>query len=120
MLLALLLLLGGAADAMTVDSLTALQARLDAAKPGDVIIVKDGAYSTTRPITIKAQGSSAKPIRIVAQSVGGVTIAGSDGFDIVAPAAYVEIDGFVFTHASGKTQVRSGASHVRFTHNVFE
>ena len=52
--------------------------------------------------------------------MGGVTIGGSDGFDVVAPAAYVEIDGFVFTHASGKTQVRSGASHVRFTHNVFE
>ena len=120
MLLALVLLLGDASAGVTVESLTQLQARIEGAKPGDVITVKDGAYSTTRPIDVKAEGAPGKPIRIVAQTVGGVTIAGSDGFDIVAPAAYVEIVGFVFTHASGKTQIRSGATHVRFAHNIFE
>src|SRR5262245_55074502 len=115
-----LLLFVRAAAAVQVDSVTALQARIDDARPGAVSTVKDGTYTTTARISVKVQGAAGKPIRIVAQTVGGVTIAGSDGFDVVAPAAYVEIDGFVFTHASGKTQVRSGATHIRFTHNVFE
>jgi poly(beta-D-mannuronate) lyase len=120
MLMPIVLLLGGAAAPVQVDSLAALQARIEAARPGEVITVKDGTYNTTAPILVNAQGTAGKPIRIVARTVGGVTIAGVDGFDIVAPAAYVEIDGFVFTHASGKTQIRSGAKHIRFTHNVFE
>ena len=122
MLLPLLLLLGGlaaAADAQ-VESLSALQARIDAARPGEVITVKDGTYTTTAPIRVRAQGAPGQPIRIVANTVGGVTIEGADGFDLVAPAAYVEIDGFVFRHASGRTQIRPGATHIRFTHNVFE
>ena len=111
-----------AASAATyqVDSLAALQARIAAAVPGDVIVVKDGVYTTTAPIAIDRQGAAGKPIRIVAKTPGGVTIAGAGGFDVVSPAAYVEIDGFLLTHASGTTQVRPGATHIRFTHNVFE
>lgn len=120
MLTAILLLLAAASQPAAVDSLPALQARLDAAKPGDTIVVKDGTYTATAPITVKAQGAPEKPVRIVAQTPGGVILAGSDGFDIVAPAAFVEIDGFVFTHRSGKTQIRPGATHVRFSHNIFE
>src|ERR671912_127211 len=81
-----------------VDSLSTLQGRIDAARAGDVIVVKNGTYTTTAPIVVKAQGTPGKPIRIAAESVGGVTLAGSAGFDLVAPAAHVEIDGFVFTH----------------------
>ena len=44
-------------------------------------------YDASSPIVVKVQGAPGRPIRIVAQTVGGVTIAGSDGFDIVAPAA---------------------------------
>jgi poly(beta-D-mannuronate) lyase len=121
--LAICALLGGrpaAAEVHRVDSLAALQSTIEAAAPGDVIEVRDGVYTTSAPVAVGRAGAPGRPIRIAAQHVGGVTIGGSDGFDVVAPAAYVEIDGFVFTHASGKTQVRSGASHVRFTHNVFE
>ena len=120
MFLFLLLMLAGAAPAIQVENVSALQARIDAARPGEAITVKDGTYTTTAPFRVRSQGAAGRPIRIVAQTVGGVTIAGADGFDIVAPAAYVEIDGFVFTHASGKTQIRPGATHIRFTHNVFE
>ena len=111
-----------AASAATshVDSLAALQARIAAAAPGDVIILKDGVYTTKAPITVDRRGTAGAPIRIIAGTPGGVAIAGIDGFDLVSPAAYVEIDGFRLTHASGKTQVRSGATHIRFTHNVFE
>jgi poly(beta-D-mannuronate) lyase len=103
-----------------VDSLATLQARIAASAPGDVIVVKDGLYATTAPIAIDRQGAAGKPIRIMATTPGGVTIAGAGGFDVVSPAAYIEIDGFLLTHASGTTQVRSGATHIRFTHNVFE
>jgi poly(beta-D-mannuronate) lyase len=120
MLLALIVVLTATAVPDTVDSIAALQARIDSAKPGDVIRVKDGTYTTTAPVIIKARGAPGKPIRLVAATVGGVTIAGSDGFDLASGAAHVEIDGFVFTHASGKSQVRSGATHIRFTHNVWE
>jgi poly(beta-D-mannuronate) lyase len=120
MVTTLLLLLAGAAGATTVDSVTALQARIDAARPGDVITVKNGRYTTAGPIVVKAQGAKGKPIRIVAESVGGVTIAGTGGFDVTSGAAFVEIDGFVFTHQSGQTHIRSGAHHIRFAHNVWE
>lgn len=103
-----------------VDSLASLQARLKDAVPGDVIVVKDGVYTTAAPVTIDRPGAAGKPIRIVAKTPGGVTIAGTDGFDVVGPAAYIEIDGFLLKHQSGKTQVHSGATHIRFTHNVFE
>jgi poly(beta-D-mannuronate) lyase len=122
--LATLVLLAQAAGASPatyeVDSLPALQARIVAAAPGDVIVVKDGVYTTTAPIIVDRQGTAGTPIRIMAKTPGGVTIAGSDGFDVVATAAYVELDGFLFTHAAGRTQVRSGARHIRFAHNVFE
>jgi len=103
-----------------VASLADLQARLDAAMPGDVIVVKDGRYTTRAPIVVRRPGVAGKPIRITAESVGKVEISGSDGFDVVSPSAHVVIDGFVFTHASGKTQIRPGATHIRFTRNVFE
>ena len=120
MLLTLVLLIVLPWTDAPVASVAALQARIDAAKPGDVITVRNGAYSASAPIKVTALGSAAKPIRILAETVGGVTIGGSDGFDVSAPAAYVHIDGFIFTHASGKTQIRPGATHVRLAHNIFE
>jgi poly(beta-D-mannuronate) lyase len=115
-----LLLTVATAGGTQVDSVADLQARIDAAKPGDTITVKDGVYTASGPITVKAKGAPGKPIRIAAATIGKVEIAGSAGFDVVSPAAYIVIEGFVFTHASGKTQIRPGATHVRFTRNVFE
>jgi poly(beta-D-mannuronate) lyase len=109
-----------AAATYQVASLADLQARIKSAAPGDVIVMKDGVYTATAPIAIDAKGAAGKPIRIAAKTPGAVTIAGSDGFDVAGTAAHVEIDGFLLRHASGKTQVRSGASHIRFTRNVFE
>ena len=119
-LVALAAPIAASADTYQVDSIANLQARINGARPGDVIVVRDGVYTTSAPLTIDRQGSKDKPIRIVAKTDGGVTIAGTHGFDVTAPAAYIEIDGFLFTHASGTTQIRPGATHVRFAHNVFE
>ena len=115
----LLALAAGPGSTYSVDSIAALEARLETARPGDVITVKDGTYTATAPIVVRAAGTAGAPIRIRAATVGGVTLAGAAGFD-VAGGGYVEIDGFVFAHRSGTTQIRAGAVHVRFLHNVFE
>src|SRR4051794_39076724 len=70
-----------AAAHYTVDSLEALQAKVNSAAPGDVITLKDGVYSTTAPIAITGKGTAKSSIGILAQTPGGVTIEGSDGFD---------------------------------------
>lgn len=103
-----------------VGSIAELQARLDAAVPGDAIVVGAGTYEAASSIVVRRAGTARRPIRIAAQGPGRVEIVGLAGFDIVKPAAHVEIDGFIFRHASGTTHIRPGAAHIRFTRNVFE
>jgi poly(beta-D-mannuronate) lyase len=112
----------GLASAATheVSSLPDLQNTINAAVPGDVIVVQNGTYTTSAFITVNRQGTEAEPIRIVAKTIGGVEITGSHGFEVRSPASYVEIEGFLFTHQSGRNRIRSGATHIRFTRNFFE
>jgi poly(beta-D-mannuronate) lyase len=103
-----------------VSSVPDLQAAIASAVAGDTIVMHNGVYTTSASITVNRQGTADAPIRIVAQSIGGVEFTGTHGFNVVSPAAYVEIRGFLFTHMSGRNQIRSGATHIRFTHNFFE
>jgi len=103
-----------------VSSIPDLQAAIDGAVAGDTIVVHNGVYTTSAPITVNRQGAADAPIRIVAKTIGGVEINGTDGFNVVSPATHVEIRGFLLTHASGRNQIRSGATHIRFTQNFFE
>lgn len=103
-----------------VNSIPDLQARINSAVAGDIIIVHNGIYTTSSSITVNRQGTLSNPIRIVAQTIGGVEISGTHGFDIRSPAAHVEVEGFLFTHLSGRNQIRTGATHIRFTRNFFE
>lgn len=109
----------GAAATYLVDSIAALQSQIDAAVSGDTITVKAGTYRTSAPIVVKCVGQAAAPITIAAESIGAVRIAGSNGFDVVKPAAYVVVRGFNFEHVAGRDTIRSGATHVRFTRNSF-
>ncbi len=102
-----------------VDSIAALQARINAAASGDTITLKDGAYVTTAAITVGCAGSAQQPITIAAQNVGGAELGGTHGFAVIAPAAWIVIRGFTFTHAAGHNTIASGATHVRFTRNTF-
>jgi poly(beta-D-mannuronate) lyase len=102
-----------------VDSIPALQAKINEAAPGDTITVKDGAYTTTKAITVNRRASAEQPLTISAETIGGVEINGTHGFNIVQPAAHVIIQGFILKHASGRNTIAAGTSHVRFSRNVF-
>lgn len=102
-----------------VNSLAALQAQLKTVTAGDTLTLQDGVYATTAAISVKCVGTAEQPITITAESIGGVEIAGAQGFNVAEPAAYVVISGFKFTHAAGKNTIGFDTSHVRFTHNTF-
>lgn len=108
------------AESQTVNSIAALQSAINSAKPGDTITVKNGTYKTTDAITITRAGKDKQPIIIAAETVGGVEIAGAQGFAFKPGAAHIVISGFKFTHASGKTNIAVGAHHIRITRNTFQ
>ncbi len=103
-----------------VDSLPALEQAIAAAAPGDHIILADGRYVSSGPIAVAAAGTAEQPIVIAAKTVGGVEIQGEAGFRLESPAAYVVIQGFVFTHKAGEMVLAAGVHHCRITRNVFE
>ena len=89
-----------------VSSIAALQSAINSAVPGDQIIVTNGTYTTAGPINIGVAGTSAQPILIAAQSIGGVTITGTSGFHFNSPAAFVVVQGFRFTHSSSGSTLK--------------
>jgi poly(beta-D-mannuronate) lyase len=105
---------------VAVTSLNALQEAINKALPGETIILADGAYATNNKILVECKGSALNPVTIKANTNGGVEISGSDGFILGSSSAFVTIQGFKFTHLSGKTKIANGAHHCRFTRNLFE
>lgn len=108
-----------AAD-IEVASLPALKSAIAKAAPGDRIIVADGRYVCEETMKVAAAGTKEQPIVIMANTVGGVEIQGAAGFRLESPAAYVVIQGFVFTHQAGEMELAAGVHHCRITRNVFE
>ena len=102
------------------DSVSTLQSKINDAAPGDVITVKDGVYTTSRALTVSRRATAEQPIIISAETIGGVEVNGTHGFNVVQPTAHVIIRGFNFRHASGKNSIQAGTSHVRFTRNTFQ
>lgn len=108
------------AKTITVASLVELQKAIDNAAAGDVILLKNGVYTTTDNIVVKSKGTAAKPITIAAETIGGAEINGTGGLSIQKPATYVIIRGFKFTNASGKNEIAAGSSFCQWTRNIFE
>jgi poly(beta-D-mannuronate) lyase len=112
--------IAGSSEIYVVDSIADLTNAVKIAAPGDVVTLKNGVYTTTAAINVRNRGTAEKPITIKAETIGGVEIAGSHGFAVTAPAEYVVISGFTFTHAAGRASIGAGSSHVRFTRNTFQ
>jgi poly(beta-D-mannuronate) lyase len=105
---------------LIVNSLSSLQEAINKALPGETIIMADGVYTAGIKIIIDKKGSALKPVIIAAKSTGGVEINGPEGFEIGSSASYVVVQGFKFTHQSGKAKIAVGANHCRVTRNLFE
>jgi poly(beta-D-mannuronate) lyase len=107
------------ATTYVVSSISELNIRISAAVAGDVIIVTNGVYNSASAINITRAGTAANPITIMAQTIGGVEIAGTKGFTFSSPAAYVTVQGFNFTHTNS-INISSGTSHIHLTRNIVE
>lgn len=116
------MLLVSQADAknIVVRSLPELQTAINNANPGDVITLMNGVYTTTKNINISRSGTASKPITIIAEKGTRPEITGAGGFKIIAPAAYIVIEGFKFTHASDKAGTEGGTTFCRWTRNLFQ
>ena len=108
------------ASEITVTSLAELQAAINKARPGDIILLADGVYTAETDITVGCSGTEAKPIIIAAKNFWASEITGKGGISLVSPAAYVIIKGFLFTHAASKARSGAGTRFCRWTHNIFE
>ena len=102
-----------------VGSISELNTRISSAVAGDTIIVSNGIYTTGSSIAVTKVGTAANPITIKAQTVGGVEIKGSHGFNLNSPAAYIIIQGFKLTHTNALS-IASGTSHCRFSRNTIQ
>ena len=105
---------------ITVASIVELQIAIEKAKPGDVIYLKGGVYTTTSDIVIHKAGTASQPITIAAQNIGATEITGSGGFRLDSATSYVIIKGFRFTHAASKARSMAGSTFCRWTQNIFE
>ena len=106
-----------AAD-ITVSSIAELQAAIEKAKPGDVIHLKSGVYTTAADIVVNSAGTEKQPITIAAK--GMTEIAGAGGFLLESSSAYIVIRGFKFTHAASKARTASGSRFCKWIGNIFE
>ncbi len=106
--------LAASAATINVNSISSLQSAINAANPGDVIVMANGGYSISSTLSIARAGNSSNWITIKAASVGGVTISGSAGISFASPAAFVSLEGFVLTHASS-INLPSSVNHIRVT-----
>ena len=108
------------AKTLPVRSLAELTAAVAKAKPGDIISLANGTYKSDEDILIRCAGTFEQPIIVKSQSAGGAEITGKGGFKIEAPASYVVIEGFVFTHSSDRAVMGNGTKFCRWTRNVFQ
>lgn len=108
------------ANTVTVSSVAELQSAINKAKPGDVILVKGGVYTTADDIVITTAGTKEHPITIAAQHFGAAEITGSGGFNLAGNSSYIIIRDFKFTHAASKAKSSSGSTFCRWMNNIFE
>lgn len=94
-LMAVLIVLGhGALFGRTIAIKSPAYLRsMDSARPGDIIVLKNGNWLDAK-IIINGGGTSGKPVELRAETPGGVIFAGSSFLEINAP--YVTVEGLFF------------------------
>ncbi len=117
------------AAVFNVGTLANLITRINAANPGDQIILSNGVYTSTSYISITRSGTATQPILITAQTIGGAQIicapsASTSGLNLNG-CSYVIIQGFYFTHTNDANigdyfRIETGSSHCRVTRNIFD
>ena len=101
-----------------VNSIDEFQSAINSAKPGEIITLKNGVYTTDKPVIIACAGAKDKPVIIQAETVGGVEIRGTHGFTF-DNAAYVVASGFNFTHAAGGNTIKINAHNIHINRCTF-
>ena len=108
------------AGEVTVTSLPALQEAIGRAKPGDIIWLANGQYTSTEDITVTVSGAEKNPITIAAKNFAGAEITGKGGFRLDSGSAWIIIKNFKFTHNASRAKSSAGSTHCRWTNNIFE
>ncbi len=103
---------------VTVNSLNEFLSAIERAKPGDRITLKNGIYTTDKPILVSCKGEKDRLITLHAETGGGVEIKGTHGFTF-DNAAFVVVSGFRLTHASGGNTIKTNSHHIHITRCTF-
>ncbi|NEA37325.1 polysaccharide lyase 6 family protein [Streptomyces sp. SID13031] len=109
------------ARAVRATTLDGLRQAIAAAKPGDTVILANGTYAVPsgRPIAIQGKhGSDGASIIVQAESVGGVTLTGSQGFTF-ADSSWVTVSGFKFRQST-MIDLTTSCNHLRISRNDFQ
>ncbi|GHA92210.1 polysaccharide lyase 6 family protein [Streptomyces termitum] len=109
-----------AAGTVTVGTIPALQSAIDAAVPGDRIVLADGTYSvpsTGIRVTDK-RGTAGAPITIVAAGRGGAVLDGTVGF-VLSRSSDITISGFAFRQTT-TFAIPADCPRIRLTRNDFK
>ncbi|MEU0628542.1 polysaccharide lyase 6 family protein [Streptomyces sp. NPDC005989] len=104
-----------------VGSLAELQSAINAAVPGDRIIVADGTYTVPSGGAINVSGrngTSAAPITIVSKSRGGAVLRGERSF-VFAGSSNITVSGFAFRQST-TLEIPASCSSIRLTRNDFQ
>ncbi|MEV4260620.1 polysaccharide lyase 6 family protein [Kribbella sp. NPDC049584] len=106
------------ARAVRARTLDELRKAIAAAKPGAEIVLANGTYAVPGDETIAVSakhGTATAPITVRAESVGGVTLTGNNGF-VLAGSSYVVIEGFRLRQQT-TFEVPTTCQHIRISRN---
>ncbi|MFC4910792.1 polysaccharide lyase 6 family protein [Actinomadura gamaensis] len=95
-----------------------LQKKVNAARPGDTVLLRDGSYTLDEPVAITGRaGTKRARITVGAQHTGKVVLSGKGGITL-SRSPYVTLSGFVF-HTRQAPAVPADSPGVRLTRNTF-
>lgn len=106
-----------AAD-VPVSTLAQLQSAINAAAPGDRIVVADGTYTVPSgsQITVSGKhGTPAAPITIVSRTRGGAVLRGERGF-VLSDSSNITLSGFALRQST-TMEIPATCSAIRLTRN---